>query len=74
VALVLLIVGAILAVIGYVWLLIACFSESIPWGVGALFCGIVALIFGALNWAELKVPTLLYIGGVVLLSISEVVK
>ena len=70
----LIIVGAIVAVIGYVWLLIAAFSESIGWGLGALLCGIVALIFGIMNWAELKVPTILYISGCVLLSIGQALK
>jgi hypothetical protein len=72
--LVLIIIGAIVALTGYVWLLIACFSESIGWGIGALFCGIVALVFGILNWADLKVPTILYISGGVLYAIGEAIK
>ncbi len=71
---VLLIVGGILLVIGYVWLLIACFGESVLWGVGGLFCGLVTLIFGILNWADLKVPTLMYIGGTALIMIHSALK
>jgi hypothetical protein len=69
----LIIMGALIAVIGYVWLLIACFSESVLWGVGALFIGPLALVFGILNWAELKIPTILYVGGIVLHIIGRVI-
>ena len=71
---VLIILGAIVAIIGYVWLLVACFGESVLWGVGGLFCGLVALVFGVMNWGELKVPTSLYVVGSVLLAIGQAIQ
>jgi hypothetical protein len=65
--------GGILAIIGYVWLLIAAFSESIGWGIGSLLCGIVALIYGVMKWDELKVPVILYVAGGVLYGIGRVI-
>jgi hypothetical protein len=65
-------IGAIATLIGWIWLLIACFKESVLWGIGGLFCGLVTLIYGVMNFAELKVPVLLYGGGTVLLIIGQV--
>ena len=70
----LIIIGGILALIGYVWLLVLAFSESVLWGVGSLFCGLVALVFGVTRFAEAKVPVLLYAAGIVLLGIGEAIK
>ena len=64
------VVGLILALIGWIWLLVLAFSESIPWGIGSLLCGIVALIFGITRWPETKVPILLYAAGLVLSGIG----
>lgn len=60
------ILGAILGIVGYVWLLVLAFSENIGWGIGSLLCGIVALVFGITRWPETKVPILLYVTGLVL--------
>lgn len=61
----LVIIGAILGIVGYVWLLVLAFSESILWGVGSLLCGLVALVFGITRWPETKVPVLIYVAGLV---------
>ncbi|HJZ54941.1 MAG TPA: hypothetical protein VKE74_08270 [Gemmataceae bacterium] len=61
--LVLLVLGGLVALVGYVWILIAAFTESIPWGVGMLFISPLALVFGVLKWDELKVPTILFAAG-----------
>lgn len=55
--------GGALLLVGYVWLLIGCFSESVLWGIGGLLCGFVALAYGVMNFAEYKVPTILYVSG-----------
>ena len=64
------VVGTILALIGWIWLLILAFSEHIGWGIGSLLCGIVALIFGISRWPETKVPILLYVAGLILSGIG----
>ena len=66
--LILTVMGGIALLIGYVWLLVACFSESIMWGIVALLISPLALVFGILNWDELKAPTILYAAGGVVLS------
>lgn len=67
------IIGAILLLVGYVWLLILAFSESVLWGVGSLLCGLVALIFGVTRWPETKVPVLLYAAGLVVSGAGQAV-
>jgi hypothetical protein len=63
VALALMIAGGIVLFVGWVWIMIAAFSESVPWGVGIFCIGPLALVYGIIKWDELKVPTLLYAGG-----------
>lgn len=67
------IIGAILAVVGYIWLLVLAFSESIMWGVGSLLCGIVALVFGITRWPETKAPLLIYAAGLLLGGVGQVI-
>jgi hypothetical protein len=63
VAIALMIAGGIVMLVGWVWILIAGFSESVPWGVGIFCLSPLALVYGILKWDELKVPTVLYAGG-----------
>lgn len=63
--LLLLLLGGLAALVGYVWILINAFMESIPWGVGMIFIAPLALVYGFLKWEELKVPTILLGAGVV---------
>ena len=58
--------GWLVAIVGYVWLLVIAFSENIGWGIGSLLCGIVAIIFGITRWPETKVPLLIYVAGLIL--------
>jgi hypothetical protein len=59
-------IGGIMALVGWIWIVVAAFKDSIGWGIGSLLCGIVALIYGAMNFATLKVPVLLYVVGLIL--------
>jgi hypothetical protein len=61
---VLLVVGGLAALVGWVWIMISAFIESVPWGVGIFFIGPLAFVFGFLHWEELKVPTILMAVGV----------
>jgi hypothetical protein len=58
-ALFLFFMGGIAYLVGFVWIMINAFSESVPWGVGCLLCSPVALIYGFLKWEELKLPAIL---------------
>ena len=51
--------------IGWVWLIVAGFVESFPWGIGTFFFAPIGLVFSFLNWPEYKVPTFLMVGGFV---------
>ncbi|HEX3150765.1 MAG TPA: hypothetical protein VHR66_21990 [Gemmataceae bacterium] len=55
-----------LYLVGWVWLMIAGFVESFPWGVGTFFFSPIGLVFSLFHWPEYKVPTFMYIGGVAL--------
>jgi hypothetical protein len=68
------VIGTIIALIGWVWLLIIAFSENIGWGIGSLLCGIVALIFAITRWPETKTPALLYIAGILISAIGGAIK
>lgn len=59
-------IGCILMLVGGIWLIVNGFRKSIWWGLGNLLIPFVALIFGLLNFAENKIPLLLYVVGLVL--------
>ena len=67
-------IGGILALVGWVWLLVIAFSENIGWGIGSLLCGIVALIFAITRWPETKTPALIYVAGLVLSGAGAAIK
>jgi hypothetical protein len=66
----LLLVGALIAVVGSLWLLVKAFQTSVWWGLGSLFIPFVQLIFVIMNWAECKKPFLILIAGAVLCGIG----
>jgi hypothetical protein len=63
---VLVLFGVGLFLIGWIWLVVAGFVESVPWGVGTIFFSPVGLVFSLFHWPEYKVPTFMYLAGVVL--------
>jgi hypothetical protein len=67
---ILILFGVGLYLIGWVWLIIAGFVESVPWGVGTIFFSPIGLVFSLFHWPEYKVPTFMYIAGVVLYVIA----
>jgi hypothetical protein len=70
----LVVIGSIISLIGWIWLVIACFKESILWGIGGLLCGLIAVVYGIMNWGELKIPVLMALGGSVLSTVGQVIK
>ena len=73
VVILLLFLGGIAAPVGWVWLLISAFAESVPWGVGTLLFPPIGLVFSFLTWPEYKAPTVLYVGGVVLYFLGQMI-
>ena len=72
-ATILILVGVVCALIGWVWLMIAGFSSSVLWGVGIFFFGPLGLVFGFFSWPEYKVPMFLYGGGIILWVLGSVI-
>jgi hypothetical protein len=60
--------------VGWAWLLIAGFTEAVPWGVGILLFSPIALVFSLFHWPEYKVPTFMYLAGVVLYVLVIIVQ
>lgn len=67
--------GPIIGLVGVVWVAVIAFqSNDIFWGIFCLICpGIVALIYGVLNFEKAKIPVILIVigmatGGVARLS------
>ena len=57
------VIGSILSLIGWLWIVIFAFKDSVLWGFLSLCVPIVSLVYGIMNWADLKIPTILLIVG-----------
>ncbi|WDQ15482.1 hypothetical protein [Rhodopirellula sp. P2] len=54
------------SVVGWLWITVMAFSEGeILWGLGCLIISPVCLIYGFLNFQELKIPVLMLAIGLV---------
>lgn len=65
-------IGLILCIVGGLWIVVNAFKKSIWWGLGSLIIPLVALIYAIMNFAENKIPLLIYVVGVVALIASGV--
>ncbi len=63
VSIVVVLIGAFISTIGEIWYIVACFQESIWWGLGALFLPFVSLFFLFMHWDRAKKPFLLGLVG-----------
>ncbi len=59
-------IGAILGMVGGIWILVLAFQKSVGWGLACLLIPCVSLVFAIQNWNEAKNPFLIAIGGAVL--------
>ncbi len=64
------VIGAIIYLVGWIWLLINAFGESILWGILSFCFSPIAFVYGILHWADLKVPTIMMAAGFVLSAIG----
>lgn len=63
--------GVVLSVVGGLWIVVNAFRNGgALWGIGSLLVPFVGLVYGLMNFADNKVPLLLYAGGVVLCMIG----
>ena len=56
--------AALAALVGWVWILLSAFAENVLFAFAIFFISPLAVVFGLMHWEEMKVPTLLYIVGV----------
>jgi hypothetical protein len=58
-AMALIVLGSLISVVAGIWYIVACFQESIWWGLGGLFVPFVQLVFLFVHWDRAKAPFLL---------------
>ena len=59
-------VALAVGVIGWLWITIMAFSEGETlWGVGCLIISPLCIVYGLMNFQELKIPFFLVLGGLV---------
>jgi hypothetical protein len=58
-----LIVGGLVVLVGSIWFLVTAFRQSLPWGLGGLLYGPVQLVFLILYWRVAARPFLLQLLG-----------
>jgi hypothetical protein len=66
----LIVLGAIACLYGFVVILINAFRESVLWGLGSLFVGPVLLVYVVLNWSDNMKPFLIYLGGLAMVIVG----
>jgi hypothetical protein len=67
----LLILGAVLAFIGHLLIVVDAWQKGILWGLGCLMVPLIALIYVALNWKTMKTPFLFQVAGFLALTWAE---
>jgi len=55
---IIMLVGAIGALVFWIQILIVAFKTHIGWGLGSLFIPLVGIVFVIMNWQETKTPFL----------------
>lgn len=59
-------IGGLCGFVGWIWIVVIAFQDSkIIWAILSLCLPVVALVYGAMNFARLKVPTILLAIGLV---------
>jgi len=64
-------VGGIVALVGFIWLVVVAFKESILWGIGCLLVPCVSIVFAIMNWDKAKQPFLIGLGGSIAASLGS---
>lgn len=60
----------VLTLVGWIWLVVLGFKDHWGWGLGIFLFGIVGLVYGFMNFAKAKIPTLLLLVGIILYFIA----
>ena len=60
----LLVVALVVGLIGWLWIVVMAFSEGeMLWGIGSLIISPLAIVYGIMNFQELKIPLGMMVGG-----------
>ena len=62
----LLALGGLIMLVGFIWIVVNAFKTSVLWGLGALIVPLVAQIFAIMNWETNKTAFLIWVGGLAL--------
>ncbi len=60
----------VLTLVGWIWLVVLGFKDHWGWGLGILIFGIVGLVYGFMNFAKAKIPTILFLAGIILYFVA----
>ena len=63
-------VGIMVAIVGWIMIVIAAFRVSAGWGVGSLLIPLIALIFVITHWQDARRPFFIQLGGTALFVIG----
>ncbi|PWU01104.1 MAG: hypothetical protein C5B53_03240 [Candidatus Melainabacteria bacterium] len=58
--------GGLISMIGYVWFLVVSFRQSVVWGLVVLLVPFAWIVFAIKHWSTAKLPCSLLVGGLVL--------
>jgi hypothetical protein len=68
-----LIIGSLIALAGQIWIAVLAFqNDDTVWGIGSIFCGLAALIYGITHFDEAKAPLGVLFLGIVIGVIGRV--
>jgi hypothetical protein len=63
-----LVVGATLGLIGFLWLVVRAFRTRVWWGLGCLLFPPLAIVFGATQFRKASAPMILFLVGILLIG------
>jgi hypothetical protein len=67
----LMLAGAVISGIGWIWFIVVGFSVSVVWGIGILIFNTPAiLLFAALHWDEARGPFMIWVPGAALMIVG----
>lgn len=54
------------SIIGWLWIVVTAFSDGETlWGIGCLIISPLCIVYGILNYQELKIPFYMVLGGII---------
>lgn len=70
----LVILGAVMALAGWIWIVVLAFQDHILWGLGSLFIPLVAFIFVVMHWGKAWKPFVIQLLGGILIAVGGIMQ